>query len=81
MPKLGEHVDFITELLEQLLIYFWIENLFYGHFEPFVAAPMDSTKATHRYFLINLQILEVDFHDWVQVKTERVFAILFLPHT
>ena len=80
MPKLGEHVDFITELLEQLLIYFWIENLFYGHFESFVTAPMDSTKATHRYFLINLQILEVDFHDWVQVKTERVFAILFLPH-
>lgn len=52
VSKLGQHVDLITEFLEELFGYFGVEGFFHCNFKSFIHASVDGAEASHRNLLI-----------------------------
>ena len=42
-----QHLDLVVELVQQLLVYFWVEYLFNCHFQLEIPAFVDCTETTH----------------------------------
>ena len=58
MSVLSEHIDFIVELIQQLLAYVRVEHLLYSHLEVKVSAFVNRTKAAHRNLFTDLEICQ-----------------------
>ena len=56
MAILGQHVDLVVELIEQLLADVRVEDLLDGDIQVEVLSFMDGAEPSHRYLLPHVQV-------------------------